>query len=129
MGVSAGGEQDRDDARLARMNPAQRRVKRCFGGLAVPVIGIGAGLDEELAQLPMTMESRAVEVEIVAETFQGSAVRQKQAQGADVAIISAPADERDAAGVGGARLEPGGQPIVDAVGPAGGNLVQQPFGL
>lgn len=67
-----------------------------FARFGFGTVDVGAALDEELAELPVAVEARGRKAEIVAERVDGSAIGQKEFNGADVAVVRAMLEERDA---------------------------------
>ena len=56
------------------------------------MVHVGPVLDEELAQLPMPMKRRPVEVAIVPERLEGLAVGEQESHRTHVAVVRAPFD-------------------------------------
>lgn len=56
-------------------------------------------LDKEFAETPVSVEAGGVQIEVMTERGQIGTARKKKPDGADVAVIGAPAEERDAVGI------------------------------
>src|SRR5262249_16266189 len=56
---------------------------------------------EELAQLPMPVERRAIEVQVHPQRLQQCPTRNQVADGADVAVVGAPLHQGDSAAING----------------------------
>ena len=68
------------------------------------MVGVCTLFEQELAEAPMSVKRGSVEIEIFAERGYGFATGEEEFYGADVAIVGAVLDQRDAVvifGVGG----------------------------
>ena len=73
---------------------AQRGVQRRFAGFLERAIHIRAILDQKLAQKPVAVEARAVQIQIAAERGERFAVRRQKTNRAHIPVICAPANQR-----------------------------------
>jgi hypothetical protein len=67
------------------------------------IVDTSTVLDEELAELPVTVKHRSIQVEIFSKRRQGFAFGQQESHAADVAVVGAPLDERHAIAIRGCR--------------------------
>src|SRR4030081_1621619 len=65
-----------------------------FAGIRKRMIYIRAVFNEELAELPMSVKDGTVEIEILSKRLQRLSVREQEPNGADIAVVRAPADQR-----------------------------------
>ena len=94
VGIGAVGKKHTHDAIVRdALGGAERGVQRRLACVWIGVIGVGALLQQELREPPVTMEAGSVEAEVAAERTDRCAVCQQMADGADVAIIGAVLDE------------------------------------
>src|SRR5512144_676652 len=71
-------------------------------------IRVRSALEQKLAKPPMAVEGGAAQIEVFAERGEPLALLQKELDGADVAVVRAPLDQRHAISVHGFRGMPGG---------------------
>jgi hypothetical protein len=103
--VRAGGEKQPDDMLVVQpAGVAAGGVERRLGTVGQRRASVGPLLDQELAEPPVAVEGGTIEIKIVAQRSQRFAMREQMPDGADIAIISAPADQRGAGIVGGAGI-------------------------
>src|SRR6266700_1840304 len=79
---------------------AQGRVQWRFSGIWQRPIHLRAVFDEELAEPPVPMKSRAIELEVVAQRLERFAFGEQEPDGTDIPVIGAPFDERHSVWVG-----------------------------
>ena len=58
------------------------------------IVDISTVLDEELAQLPVTVKHRSIQVEIFSKRLQGFAFGEQESHTTDIAVVGAPFNER-----------------------------------
>jgi hypothetical protein len=73
----------------------------------------------------MAVEGGAVEVEVVAQGGQDLAIGQQEADGADIAVVGAPTQQRHPVDVGRRGWRAGLDELEHEVGPAGGDPLDQ----
>src|SRR5262249_51658798 len=78
-------------------------MKRCLACIRQSVIDIRPVLDEKLAQLPVSVEYRTIEIEILAERVQRCPAGHQITDCTDIAVVCTPLHERHAASVHGVR--------------------------
>ena len=93
VGIGAVSEQDSHDILLREAGRGDGGVKRGFEGLGLGEVGIGSLLEEKLAELPVSVEGGSVETKVVSQRVNRFAAGEEESDGADVAVIGAPADE------------------------------------
>jgi len=96
-------------------------MERRLPGLGQRRIGVRALLDQILAELPMAVEGGGVEIEIGAQIAEGNAFGDQEADCADIAIISAPADQGRGMRIDRGRVATARDPIEDEVRAAVGD--------
>jgi hypothetical protein len=104
---------------------AQRRVQGRLARIGQWEIDVGALLDQELAQAPVPVKCRAIEVQVVAQRLQGFAVGQQESHRTHVAVVRAPPDQRRTSAVGQCRRVPLRDKVEDQVGASGRDPVQE----
>jgi hypothetical protein len=80
------------------------------------MIHVSAILDKELAESPVSVEGGSIEAKVLSERLKGFAVFEQKSYRTDIAIISAPFDERYASFVYGIRGIPLGKIFKDQIG-------------
>jgi hypothetical protein len=78
---------------------AKGGVQRSFSGILQRKVHVRAIFNEKLAQTPVPMKDGAIEIEVFTQRFQGLCMGEQKPDATDIAIISAPLDERHSAGV------------------------------
>jgi hypothetical protein len=101
-----------------------RGVQRCLTGIGKRMVDVGAVFDEEADQLPVAVEAGIAELEIVSEDCKGRTVREKKANGTDVAVVGAPLDQGYAIAVGIGGGVSCGEIVEDSIGAAFDDLLE-----
>src|SRR5687767_6573693 len=99
----------------------------CFAGVVQSFVHVGAILDEILAEAPMSMKRRPIQVKVLAEGGQRLSVCEQKPDGADVTIIGTPFDQRNTASVCGVCFFPCRNVFENKVSAAIYDLVENAF--
>eukprot|EP00634_Sargassococcus_sp_CCMP2135_P013185 CAMPEP_0198649406 /NCGR_PEP_ID=MMETSP1467-20131203/4249_1 /TAXON_ID=1462469 /ORGANISM="unid. sp., Strain CCMP2135" /LENGTH=255 /DNA_ID=CAMNT_0044385191 /DNA_START=167 /DNA_END=931 /DNA_ORIENTATION=- len=96
VGIGAVRKQDSHDRVKRGCAGARRGVQGRFASVGQSDVGVGAAFQEVLAQPPVAVEDRAVQVEVRSQVVDRISHRQQVPDGTHVAVVSAPLDERHA---------------------------------
>lgn len=125
VGIGSGGDEHaQDEIVIEAIGSAEGGVERGFTCVGFRVVYVRSLLEEEFAEPPVAVEAGRVEAEIFAEGSESGAVGEKKFDGADVPVVGAVSNERDAIMdcVGGAAL---GQIFKDCIGAAGSDFSKE----
>ena len=88
------GKQERQNSIMRQaVGCAQRSVQRCLAGIRQASIYVRTALDQELAELPVTMKCRAIEIEIIPQGIERHTLVEEKTYGTDIAVIGTPLDQ------------------------------------
>ena len=85
---------------------------------------VGVVLDKELAQPPVAVKGRAIEVKVLTQRLDAFAIGKEESNGTDIAVIRAPLDKRHAIGVRSIGGKTSGSALEHQVGPSVGDSVK-----
>ena len=94
-------------------------MERCFSCIRQRPVHICGLFDQELAKLPVPVEGRTVKVQVFPQASDGLSVGEQVLDGADIAVVGAPPEER------GAFLDGGSRVVENEVGAAVGYSLRE----